>query len=176
MVSKEKNKFDYLKKIKKRMPNVHESTFVNPKDYPQDFQRLVYRVNTLVENKFNYANLAVVDWCDVMPSINLDSYEFEYKPLLRIHIIKDGELILSIFYDIYELASICMDGPYFEIYPVDENDIARYYPSNFNYMMDKIDSYIRENLLAHEEYKQKQKVIQLKEYFDRRSLDKRIRG
>ena len=169
MVSKDKIKSKYLKKIMRRMPNLEESIALDPQDYPQDFQRLVFRVNALIENKFKYANLVVVDWCDVMPSMNIDTYELEYKPLLRIHIIKDDTLILSIFYDEHELASLCMDGPYFEMYPVDGDDIDRYYPSNFNYMMDKIDLYIQENLLAHEKYKQKQKVIQLKDYVDMKS-------
>lgn len=142
-------------------------------DVPQDYLKLVDAISDMVEKHFKHCDFAVLNWVDEVPKLNTDTWKMELKPIYRVHIKKGNYLILSIFYDIHEIGSLIMPGPYYEIYPVPEETILRFLPIEFNEMIAIIRPIIKEN---YKEYINRCKVIELKEYFDNKSLDKRIRG
>lgn len=119
------------------------------KNYPEVFKKVVDLVKGIVDEKYKDKNLIFLDWTDEMPAFSPDASKIEMKPIWRIHV-KDefnSRLLLSVFYDIHELASICMSGPYFEIYPFGEYDIERYYPNDLDNLIKDCEKCLEENMI-----------------------------
>lgn len=58
------------------------------------------------------------------PKIATVDGDFEYKYMYYIHLYKDDEMKLSIYYDKYNLGSMFLECPYFELY--DKLNIKRF--------------------------------------------------
>ena len=53
------------------------------------------------------------------------TFEFEYKYMHYIHLYKDDDMKISIYYDKYNLGSMLSEEPYFELY--DRCDVERFF-------------------------------------------------
>lgn len=152
-------------------------------NYPHNFNVFLERLRELLDTRFKRENFTMFEWIQNTPTIKNDYFDGEtgtFKdfdlsssivelPLYHVHVRHHNELILSILYDEHQIASMIMSDFYFEIYPLPDGDIDRFYFEDMETMLKVCEVTIAIN---YREYMKRRKVIELKDYFDRKSIDR----
>ncbi|MGL5751990.1 MAG: hypothetical protein ACRCXT_15770 [Paraclostridium sp.] len=80
----------------------------------------------------------IVYFKTLMPKLvkSESDYEFEYKHMHYIHLIKDDDVQFSIYFDEFGLGSILPGSPYYELY--DRFDIERFFEEDVEELFKRI--------------------------------------